>query len=211
VVTKIAASLDGRTAMADGESRWITSEASRRDVHRIRAGVSAILTGSRTVREDDPALTARLDGVVRQPMRVLVDGTLQVPPSMRLFEETAQVVVATAVDPARLRHGPHVDVIRLDAGHANVDLERLMHHLAEREINELLVEAGPSLNGTLLKYGLVDEIVLYMAPQCLGNDAQGMFDLPFVKNLDQRLELDIEDIRRVGPDLKVTALIRKQD
>jgi len=209
VTIKTAASLDGRTATAEGESQWITSGASRADVHRLRARASAILTGSRTARADNPALTARGEGVTRQPMRVLVDGSLQVSPSMQLFADSAPVVVATAVDPRRQTYGRHVDVVRLDAGHARVDLPGLMRHLAERETNELLVEAGATLNGALLKNKLVDEIVVYLAPKCLGNDAVGMFDLSFVSTLDQHIALDITDIRRIGPDLRLTALINQ--
>lgn len=209
VIVKVAASLDGRTAMAGGESRWVTGEASRADVHRLRARASAIMTGSRTARADDPALTARCEGVTRQPVRVLVDGGLRAPASLRLFENDAPVVVATAEDPGNLSYPPHVDVVRLSAGKRRVDLVGLMHHLGEREINELLVEAGASLSGALLKNKLVDEIVLYMAPRCLGNNAIGMFDLPFVATLDQHIGLSITDVRKIGADLKVTALVQQ--
>jgi diaminohydroxyphosphoribosylaminopyrimidine deaminase / 5-amino-6-(5-phosphoribosylamino)uracil reductase len=169
--------------------------------------MSAIMTGSRTARLDNPALTARCEGVTRQPLRVLVDGNLDVPVKSRLFDDSAQVVVATAIDPAGTQYGPHVDVVRLGGRHARVDLDRLMRHLAEREINELLVEAGASLTGALLKKGLVDEIVLYLAPMCLGNDATGMFDLPSIKSLDDRVDLSITEVRQFGPDLRVTASI----
>lgn len=209
VILKAAASLDGRTAMADGESRWITSESSRADVHRLRARMSAVLTGSGTARADDPALTARCGGVTRQPVRVLVDGSLQVPPSSRLFEAGAQVVVATTADARKATYPAHVDVVRLQGGGGRVDLNRLMCQLGERGINDLLVEAGASLNGVLLKNNLVDEIVLYMAPRFLGNDSKGMFDLPFVTDLDQHIALDITDIRRIGKDIKVTALVQR--
>ncbi len=205
VTIKTAASLDGRTATAGGESQWITSPAARDDVHRLRARVSAIMTGSRTARADDPALTARCEGVTRQPMRVLVDGSLGVPGSARLFDDSAQVVVATAVESPGTDYGPHVDVVQLRTADSRVDLLRLMQHLGEREVNELLVEAGPSLAGALLKNGLVDEIVLYMAPMCLGSNAMGMYDLPFMESLDDRIDLSITDVRRIGPDLRITA------
>lgn len=211
VTVKMAASLDGRTAAAGGDSQWITSAAARADVHRLRARVSAIMTGSSTAREDNPALTARCEGVTRQPLRVLVDGALSVSEESRLFDDNAQVVVATAVDPARARYGPHVDVINLHARNTQVDLDRLMRHLGEREINEVLVEGGASLAGALLKNRLVDEIVLYLAPMLLGNDATGMFDLPFIESLDDRVDLSITDIRQVGPDLRVTALVNYGD
>lgn len=205
VTLKMAASLDGRTATAGGQSQWITSPAARNDVHQLRARVSAIMTGSRTARADDPALTARCEGVTRQPMRVLVDGALGVPGSARLFDDNAQVVVATAVEPPGTGYGPHVDVVHLRAADWRVDLVRLMQHLGEREVNDLLVESGSSLAGALLKNGLVDEIVLYMAPMCLGDNAMGMFDLPFMESLDERIDLTISDVRRIGPDLRITA------
>lgn len=208
VTVKTAASLDGRTATASGHSQWITSEAARADVHRLRAQVSAVMTGSRTAREDNPALTARCAGVTRQPLRVLVDGTLSVSPRARLFEDNAPVVVAAAVDPAGVAYGPNVDVVRFNDRNSRVDLARLMAHLGEREVNEVLVEAGESLAGALLKIGLVDEIVLYMAPMLLGSGAMGMFDLPLIENLDDRVDLSIADVRQVGPDLKIIAQLR---
>jgi len=209
VTVKSAASLDGRTASAGGDSQWITSEASRADVHRLRASVSAIMTGSRTARLDDPRLTARGEGVTRQPMRVLVDGSLRVPAGYRIFEDTAEVVVATALDAADAAYAGHVDVVRMPGPDDRVDLEGLMRHLAAREVNELLVEAGQGLTGALLKNGLVDEIVVYQAPACLGSDAVGMFDLPSITTLDQGVGLTLTDIRQVGPDLRITALVEK--
>lgn len=208
VTVKTAASLDGRTATASGHSQWITSEAARDDVHRLRAQVSAVMTGSRTTREDNPALTARCAGVTRQPLRVLVDGALSVSPRARLFEDNAPVVVATALDPAGVAYGANVDVVRFHERDSRVDLRRLMEHLGEREVNEVLVEAGESLAGALLKIGVVDEIVLYMAPMLLGSDAMGMFDLPLIENLDDRVDLSISEVRQVGPDLKIVAQLR---
>lgn len=209
VTVKMAASLDGRTAAAGGESQWITGDAARADVHRLRAQASAIMTGSGTARADNPALTARCEGVTRQPLRVLVDGALSVPETSRLFEGSAPVVVATAVDPAGVDYGAHVDVVRLHAGNSRVDLVGLMRHLGEREVNEVLVEAGASLAGALLKNRLVDEIVLYLAPTLLGNDAAGMFDLPFIESLDDRVAASVTDVRRIGPDLRVTVSLQQ--
>lgn len=206
-VLKMGASLDGRTATASGASQWITSAAARTDVHRLRAAAAAIMTGSGTALADDPALTARGPGVSRQPLRVLVDGRLRVPAQARLFQDSAPVLVATAVSPDAAPPAAHVDVVRLATPDAQVDLERLLLHLGEREINDLLVEAGPSLAGALLKNRLVDEIVLYMAPMCLGTSAMGMFDLPFIQTLEQRIDLAISDIRRIGPDLRVSAAV----
>lgn len=209
VTLKTAASLDGRTAMADGESQWITGEAARADGHRLRAAASAIMTGSGTALADDPALTARLEGVTRQPLRVLVDGGLRVPSTRRLFAPTADVVVATATEPAAAEYADHVDVVCLPDAAGRVDMAGLMRHLGEREINELLVETGPSLAGCLLKNALVDEIVVYMAPVLLGGGAKGMFDLPQVKTLEDHIPLDIADTRWIGTDLKLTALLQQ--
>jgi len=203
---KVAASLDGRTALAHGESQWITGAAARADGHRLRAAVSAVMTGSGTALADNPALTARLEGVSRQPLRVLVDGGLRVPASQRLFKPDARVVVATAVDGAVGEHGDHVDVVHLPGADGRVDLPGLLRHLGEREINDLLVEAGASLAGALLKNGLVDEIVVYMAPKLLGGNALGMFDLGHLEALGEAASLNIVDITRVGEDLKLTAL-----
>jgi len=206
VTVKSAASLDGRTAMADGRSQWITGEAARRDGHRLRAQVSAVMTGSGTALADNPSLTARLPGVARQPLRVLVDGGRRVPASHRLFEPGAEVLVAAAGDEAADDDRPgHVEVVSLPDAGGRVDLEALARHLGEREVNELLVEAGPSLAGALLKKALVDEIVVYMAPKLLGGGAKGMFDLEHVVNLEDHVALRIVDIRRLGADLKVTA------
>lgn len=209
VTLKSAASLDGRTAMADGESQWITGEAARADGHRLRAAAAAVMTGSGTALADDPALTARTAGVSRQPLRVLIDGRLRVPATQRLFEPTADVVVATAVETTDADYPAHVDVIGLPDSEGRVDMAGLMRHLGEREVNELLVEGGPALAGWLLKKELVDEIVLYTAPVLLGSGAHGMFDLPQIKTLTDRVSLDIVDVRRIGTDLKLTALLQQ--
>lgn len=208
VTVKMAASLDGRTATRSGNSQWITGEAARADVHRMRAAASAVMTGSGTALADDPALTARCDNVTRQPLRVLVDGQLRVSPDARLFADSGQVVVAAAVEPIGVDYGPNVDVVRISGGDSQVDLAALLRHLGEREVNELLVEAGASLAGGLLKNGLVDEIVLYLAPMLLGNDAMGMFDLPFISKLEDRIDLSVTDVRLVGRDLRATAQVR---
>jgi diaminohydroxyphosphoribosylaminopyrimidine deaminase/5-amino-6-(5-phosphoribosylamino)uracil reductase len=209
VTVKVAASLDGRTAMVDGESQWITSEAARRDVHRLRARVSAVMTGSGSALADDPVLTAREAGVSRQPLRVLVDGGLRVPASARLFAEPTDVLVAATHEQAGASYGAHVELIALPGEDGHVDLVQLLQHLGDRGMNELLVEAGPSLSGVLLKNGLVDEIVFYFAPKCLGSHAMGMFELPQVKGLDQHIGLKLIDLRQIGPDIKATVLVQR--
>jgi len=206
VTVKVAASLDGRTAMPDGCSQWITSEASRADAHRMRARTAAIMTGSGTVLADDPALTARVDGVERQPLRVLVDGALRVPRGARLFSADARVVIATTLEPRDGDYGDHVDVVAMPGAGGRGDLTALMRHLGEREVNELVVEAGASLAGALLKMQLVDEIVFYLAPMLLGAHAAGMFELAHIRDLEDNIAMNVTDIRQVGPDIKITAL-----
>jgi len=217
---KLAASLDGRTAMASGESKWITSEAARRDVQLLRARSSAILTGIGALLADDPALNLRLGaeelpGVrsgeqVRQPLRVLVDSRLRTPVNARLLGLPGATLIAC------LEGQAPAAVMRLEAAGAQVricagsggqvDLASLLRSLARREINEILVEAGPTLAGSLLEAGLVDEIVLYLAPHLMGDAARGLFRLPGLERMQDRVELAIRDLRMIGPDLRITAV-----
>jgi diaminohydroxyphosphoribosylaminopyrimidine deaminase/5-amino-6-(5-phosphoribosylamino)uracil reductase len=208
VTAKLAASLDGRTATARGESRWITSDAARRDVHALRAASSAILTGIGTVLKDDPALTARLEAevAVLQPLRVVVDSKLRMPPTAKMLTLGRTLVATVSEDQdlrARLqRAGAEVLVLPPDAT-GRVDLAVLLEVLGRLEVNEVLVEAGPVLNGALAQAGLVDEWVVYLAPSLLGDEGKGMFHLPAVQTLADRIELEFQEIRRIGPDLKI--------
>src|SRR5690606_8672064 len=180
---KMAATLDGRTALAGGASRWITGEAARADVQRLRARSSAILTGIGTVLADDPSLTVRALDIGRQPLRVVVDTGLRMPPGARMLREPGRTLIGTASDDAQRARAlidAGAEVVRLPQAHGGVDLRRLLALPAEREINEVLVEAGPQLAGPLLAQGLVDELVLYYAPAFLGDDARGMVHLPGV-------------------------------
>ena len=206
VTVKLAASLDGRTALASGESRWITGEAAREDVHRLRAAASAVLTGSGTALADDPRLNARLDDVTRQPLRVLLDSRLRLSTSSQLLGEEG--------GPLRVFCGEQAgDSGPLEAAGARVtrlpgerpDAETVLRHLAsEEDCNELLVEAGPTLSGDLLSRGLVDEVVLYLAPHLIGDAGRGLFHLPGLESMDQRRPLRIRDLRRVGEDIRMT-------
>lgn len=209
VTSKLAASLDGRTAVASGESRWITSLASRRDVHRLRARSSAILTGIGTVLADDPSLTARVDepADIQQPLRVVVDSSLRMPVTAKMLSLPGQTLIATVCEdrPRRQaleRQGAQVLVMASD-DHGRVDLAALMMALGRREINEILVEAGAVLNGALLGQDLIDDWVLYLAPTVLGDDALGMFRLPQIKAMADRIPLHFQEIRQIGPDLKI--------
>jgi diaminohydroxyphosphoribosylaminopyrimidine deaminase/5-amino-6-(5-phosphoribosylamino)uracil reductase len=207
VVLKLAASMDGRTALASGESKWITSEASRADVQRLRAKSSAIMTGIGTILADDPALTVRLEGFDRQPMRVIVDSQLIMGANARVMTQPGEVLIYTAIDDhARTDRLTQTgaDVVHLPGPQDRVALGAMMDDLAARGVNELLVEAGRTLSGTLIREDLVNELILYLAPHILGDMARGMFRLPEIERLSDRVEFTIGDVRRVGPDLRVT-------
>lgn len=211
VRVKLAASLDGRTALASGESKWITGESARADVQRLRARSSAILTGVGTVLADDPSLTVRDVEIKRQPLRVVVDGNLSMRADARLLRLPGKTLVVTAADDADyaeplLEAGAEVMVLAAGAG--RVDLALLMQDLAVREVNELLVEAGATVCGALLEAGLVDELVLYLAPHLLGSSARGLFNIPALESMADRIALDIVDVRAVGKDWRITARIR---
>ncbi|MDP2326367.1 MAG: bifunctional diaminohydroxyphosphoribosylaminopyrimidine deaminase/5-amino-6-(5-phosphoribosylamino)uracil reductase RibD [Gammaproteobacteria bacterium] len=207
VRSKIAASIDGRTALASGQSQWLTGEAARGDVQRWRARSSAIMTGIGTVLADDPALTVRDAGqaLPRQPLRVILDSRYRTPPAARVLAGPGDVLVIGAgsdVKRAALAAaGALVEIAPLDAG--RVDLSAVLRRLGELEINEVWVEAGPALNGALLAAGLVDELVVYLAGNVLGNDARGMFDMAPLGSLEQRPEFRLQSVRRVGDDLRL--------
>lgn len=213
---KLAASLDGRTAMPDGESKWISSEDSRRDVQRWRAGSSAILTGIGTVLADDPGLNVRLAAgdlpgmdpadPVRQPLRVVVDSQWRMPPTARMLALPGEtLIVGVADNPRRIAAleaaGAQSHLSPQDTG--RVDLAALLDELARRDINEILLETGATLAGAALAAGLVDEFILYLAPHLLGDAARGLFHLPGLTTMADRLSLDILDVRRIGPDLRI--------
>ena len=210
VRSKIAMSLDGRTAMASGESQWITGSEARLDVQKLRARSSAILTGIGTVIADDPVLTVRPEGdwyhdnqAVRQPLRVVVDSQLQISEQAKLFKSDGKVLIATVVDS---ESDNNAEVLTMPAKDDQVNLSALMTELAQREINELMVEAGAVLNGALLREQLIDELVIYMAPKLMGDDAKGIFHLPELKTMAQNIDLNISDIRAVGNDWRITAV-----
>lgn len=209
VRSKLAISLDGRTALANGTSKWISDAAARTDAHRWRARSSAILTGSGTVIADDPALTVRLDDDGtdrRQPLRVVVDSALRTSPASKIFSGPGASCIATREADAR-RHesfiaaGASVLVLPVVAGH--VDLAELMCSLAQRECNEVLVEAGPALNGALLQAGLIDELIVYLASHLLGDSAHGMFSIPAITGMQMRQELKLTDLRQVGGNIRM--------
>jgi diaminohydroxyphosphoribosylaminopyrimidine deaminase/5-amino-6-(5-phosphoribosylamino)uracil reductase len=214
VRSKLAASLDGRTALHNGRSQWITGPLARRDVHRFRALSSAVLTGSGTVISDDPLLTARPDGPgaeVLQPIRVIVDSRLKTPPSARMLSAPGEVVIFTSNADPRAQQ-PLVDAgARLERvdGKPRCDLNQVIARLAQLEVNDVWVEAGAGLNGALLSAGLIDELVLYLAPTVFGDSARAMFMLDALTSLEQAVALDIHDVRKLGPDLRIIARVRR--
>lgn len=209
---KIAASIDGQTALQNGQSQWITSEAARTDGHAWRARACAVLTGIGTVLEDNPRLDVRGLNAPRQPHLVVVDSRLEIPLDARLFstlgqgDQARQIWIYTATPgneekrQALLALG--ATVIDMPGPGGKVDLAALLHDLGQREINELHVEAGHKLNGSWIREGLVDEFLLYLAPQMLG-PGQGMANLPALTDLKAALQLSFHSVDRVGPDLRL--------
>lgn len=207
---KVAMSLDGRTALNNGVSQWITGAAARRDAHAWRARACAMMTGIGTVRDDDPQLTVRAVETTRQPLRVLLDGWLEVRPAARIIAGGNTLVYSSVADEARaaaLRE-QGADVVVLPDGTGKVDLAAMLRDLARRGINEVMVEAGARLNGALLRAGCIDEVLIYQAPVLLGDKARGMAALPELTELDGKIRLDIFETRRIGEDLRLRALVR---
>ncbi|MDO8812884.1 MAG: bifunctional diaminohydroxyphosphoribosylaminopyrimidine deaminase/5-amino-6-(5-phosphoribosylamino)uracil reductase RibD [Gallionella sp.] len=243
VRSKIAMSLDGRTALNNGESKWITGEAARQDVQHWRARSCAVLTGIGTVLADDPQLNVRestptssaenmpsppltrggREGL-RQPLRAVVDSRLQMPPNARLLQQLpshasgrgagveGRVLIYTATQDAQkiaALEQAGARVVLLPDANGQVDVAAVLRDLAAQGCNEVLVEAGSKLNGALLKAGLVDELVLYLAPQLLGDMARGMAQLGELTSINQRIELEWKDVRHVGKDLRIVARVKK--
>jgi len=206
---KVAASLDGRTALANGKSQWITGEAARQDGHRWRARACAVLTGFGTVRDDDPQLNVRGVDTPRQPLKIVVDSKFETSPSARLLKEGKTLVVGAVNDAKRIASlknaGAEIVIIPNDGG--KVELFKLMEELARRELNEIHVEAGTKLNGSLLQAGVVDELLVYLAPSVIGDTGRGMFHLPEITELSRARALKIREVERVGADLRILARI----
>ena len=186
--SKIGSSLDGKIALSNGESKWITSAESREDVQNLRARSCAMMTSNQTVLLDDPSLNVRINNFSDddQPMRVVIDSTMQCTGNEKIFQLPGETMI----------HSKRVD-------------EALFEHLASIEINNVLVEAGPRMNGALLEFNLIDELIIYMAPCILGPDAIDMFDSPVIKKLSDRYSFAIKDLTSIGPDMKIT--LRKEN
>jgi diaminohydroxyphosphoribosylaminopyrimidine deaminase/5-amino-6-(5-phosphoribosylamino)uracil reductase len=215
VRVKLGASLDGRTALANGQSRWITGKEARQDAQRFRARSSVVLSGSGTVLVDDPALNVRIDDATRQPMRVVLDSSLRAPPQSRMFDREGPALVFTASDDAVRRAELERRGVRVEnvprAHQGGLQLETVLRRLAQLHANEVWVEAGARLAGALLHAALVDELIVYLAPSLLGPQARALAELPEISGLEQRLRLKFTDVTRIGTDLRLTAVpIREQ-
>jgi diaminohydroxyphosphoribosylaminopyrimidine deaminase/5-amino-6-(5-phosphoribosylamino)uracil reductase len=218
IIVKIAASLDGRTALANGASRWITGEAARADVQRLRAEASAVLTGIDTVLADDPRLTVRdpeIELLGRQPLRVVLDSKLRTPATAQVLTGPGETLILTttaiASDAGALEaKGAIVGSLPADAL-GRVDLAHVLRELGDRQCNDVLVEAGPTLAGRFLELGLADELIVYLAPILLGPDARSMLQLPLIERLDDRLQFELRSSEQLGPDLKLVLRPQHRD
>jgi len=216
VTCKMAMSLDGRTAMASGESKWITGDAARLQVHQLRARSSAIITGIGTVLADDPSLNVRLENTPPEggwinPVRVVLDPNLSLPVTAKLLQQPGGTLVVTATQDKEREtelKNAGAEIIYLPSPGGRIDLEELMIHLANEEMNEVLLETGATLGGAMLKAGLIDELKVYMAAHVMGDRARGLFNLPELEQMDQRIDLSITDIRAVGKDWCISARVK---
>lgn len=210
---KAAASLDGKTALNNNQSQWITSEKAREDGHYWRARACAILTGIGTLLEDDPHLTARAISVTqqptRQPLRIIIDSQLKTPTTAKALHNPGSGGVLIVHAEKKPEHQARLiaagaELLYLPNANNKVDLPALMPELGRREINELHIEAGSKLNGSLIREGCVDELLLYLAPNLLG-DARGLFDLPELNDLAQQTRLRFHQVQQIGNDLRILA------
>lgn len=213
VLVKIAASLDGRVALANGASRWITGEDSRADVQRLRAQCSAVMTGIGTALADDPRLDVRdpaIERLGRQPLRVVLDTSLRLPATARLLRAPGETLVCTALAPeaaperwqALQALGAEVIGVPVDP-EGGLQLEQILTELGRRQCNDVLVEAGPTLAGRCVQLGLADELIVYLAPMLLGPAARPMASLPLLEQLEDAPRFVLQDVQRIGSDVRL--------
>lgn len=207
---KVAASLDGRTALNNGKSLWITGEPARLDVQYWRAQSCAIVTGIGTVLIDNPSVNVRLANISRQPLRVIVDSKLQTPVDCKMLNPellpASPVLIAYAHDvnnKAAALTASGAELLHLPDANGRVDLHALLLNFASRGVNEVLLEAGQGLNGAFLQAGLIDEFIFYYAPKLMGSDAKAMFAIPELTDMHQAIDLQIFDVRQIGQDIRL--------
>ncbi|MBT8145551.1 MAG: bifunctional diaminohydroxyphosphoribosylaminopyrimidine deaminase/5-amino-6-(5-phosphoribosylamino)uracil reductase RibD [Gammaproteobacteria bacterium] len=219
---KLAMSLDGRTAAANGESKWITGPKARSEVQRLRAGSCAIITGINTVLQDDPSLTVRSEelalsevesarngfALARQPLRVVMDSQLRIPESARLLQHPGSTKLFSCVNDAKQYPGD-TEIVCMDPDSTNqgrVDPSSVLELLAaEFAVNEVLLEAGPTLSGAFVQAGLVDELVIYIAGKLLGSNGRPLMELPLLRSMSDQIELSIDSVSRIGEDCRIVA------
>lgn len=218
---KLAMSLDGKTALANGQSQWISSDESRMDVQRLRARSSAVMTGIGTVIADDPSMNVRLSGSSewtkhgRQPLRVILDSDLEILPDAKILGLPGDVIIFNASecgDKKKQLANLGVEMVSVEAKRGSAFLEYVLRYLArEKEINEVLLETGSTLSGEMLQAGFIDELIIYLAPTLLGQDAKALFQLPLIDNMSDRISLNISDIRTIGKDVRIKATINRKE
>ena len=217
VVIKLAASLDGRTAMASGESQWITSAEARKDVQRLRAECSAVVTGIGTVLADDPSMNVRCEAFEtdgRQPLRVVLDSKMRMPADARMLGLEGRTLVMTSVSDLSAREALEMSGANIESipgGGGGLDLSSVLARLADLECNDVLVEAGPTLCGSFIRSGLVDELIFFLAPQLMGSDARGMFHLPGLEMMTDKVQLAILEATPIGVDLRIRAKLADRE
>ncbi len=217
---KLAMSLDGRTALANGESKWISSAESRMDVQRLRARSSAVMTGVGTVIADDPSMNVRLSEEKktegqRQPLRVILDSELDIPLDAKILSLPGDAMIFHASEDSDKKQklaNIGVELVTVEAKRGAAFLEYVLRYLArEKEVNEVLLETGSTLSGEMLQAGLIDELIFYLAPTLLGPDAKSLFQLPMIEKMVDRVSLSFSDIRTIGQDIRIKATINRQE
>jgi len=213
---KMAMSVDGRTAMASGESQWITSESARNDVQHWRAQSSAMLTGIGTILSDNPSLTVRQNNesldelAIDQPLCVILDSHLQLPVDAKVIQRPGKILVftnSTEQQKVVSLEEVGVQVVHVNKSVNGLDLDQILAHLASIEINEVMIEAGATLAGSFIESGLVDELIIYMAPVLMGDQARALFHLPIIEKMSQKIQLNIKEIRQFGEDIRIIATL----
>lgn len=223
---KLAMSLDGKTALSNGNSQWISSDESRMDVQRLRALSSAVMTGIGTVIADDPSMNVRSGEAFqstvgkwpthgRQPLRVILDSDLEISPDAKILGLPGDVIIFNASecgDKKKQLANLGVEMVSVEAKRGSAFLEYVLRYLArEKEINEVLLETGSTLSGEMLQAGFIDELIIYLAPTLLGQDAKALFQLPLIDNMSDRISLNISDIRTIGKDIRIKATINRKE